>query len=103
MSDELLPCPFCGASAIVERFESAKTPYEYVSCVECDASTDTHCAIGESAEKWNTRATPANADSVVKIAEDVVENYRQEREGLGEHTAIENHRDFASGQLEFKH
>ena len=62
---ELLPCPFCGAQGVIESWESGETFYEYVSCLECDATTDNRCVAGtnEAAEKWNTRARHVQSPS----------------------------------------
>jgi len=62
--DALLPCPFCGGKAELEKFPSSlKDRCWQIDCVEnerCKCSVST-CALSSKEEAiaaWNTRATP---------------------------------------------
>ncbi len=63
LSEELLPCPFCGAKKAgggSEHWtdESGVGHAEYgVSCGECWASTDVYPRQEEAIEAWNRRAS----------------------------------------------
>lgn len=47
MSEQLLPCPFCGSNNIALRFES-------VCCRDCDANI-TSFSQEQAIKAWNTR------------------------------------------------
>jgi tRNA(Arg) A34 adenosine deaminase TadA len=64
MSEELKPCPFCRAKAVVWRYGDALT---IASCTDCGASGDTFRTIVEPAERWNTR--PIEEALQARIAE----------------------------------
>jgi Lar family restriction alleviation protein len=51
MSDDLKPCPFCGAVPL-----PVNTNGSYVFCGECGADGPVH--LTEAIAAWNTRAKP---------------------------------------------
>lgn len=52
MSDEFLPCPFCGCAAQISVF-----PHAYlVSCVKCQVGHTLRDTREEAAAAWNRRA-----------------------------------------------
>ncbi|MCK9615762.1 MAG: Lar family restriction alleviation protein [Candidatus Omnitrophica bacterium] len=64
---ELLRCPFCGFSRLLEHDE----PYRsYVECGWCGARTDEYYNLEEALCAWNRRcSTPTNALSEIKEGE----------------------------------
>lgn len=76
---ELLPCPFCGSEAEIERIGNHRQSTIY-QCTSCSCSLET----GEEwdhGRRWNTRATPtppiegrdADVERVSKAIYDAVE------------------------------
>jgi len=66
--DNLLPCPFCGSSAILKEIDCGDYWTYYIQCNKCDItgeaySTTTHHenSIKNAIKKWNTRA---NSDRI---------------------------------------
>lgn len=58
MNDELKPCPFCGGEADHSFGEKGDgTPWPYVECVECGASTEP--------DVWNRRTPTPSTDGGV--------------------------------------
>ena len=53
--DELLPCPFCGGSAVVSSLYGDW----YVECDLCDAGGSGEDTKAEAIAAWNTRAGDA--------------------------------------------
>lgn len=56
---ELLPCPFCGNDAEIERYGTSKVSTIYV-CTSCGCSLET----GEEwdhGRMWNERAAPSGS------------------------------------------
>lgn len=52
VANELLPCPFCGGKAEIDRY----TIKPYVSCTRCGCSMpDRHQTVEQAIEAWNTR------------------------------------------------
>lgn len=93
MSDNLLPCPFCGAAAVYgEVGDSASLDFggHYIGCSNnrCGASTNLRFAGGDDprpllAEQWNQR-TRADASACERALAWCVEN---DHECLGDHPA----------------
>lgn len=48
---ELLPCPFCGEKARIDRYEH----FYRVLCTDCPASTEWLYSEQEAIDAWNTR------------------------------------------------
>jgi hypothetical protein len=67
----LLPCPFCGGSAMIKYDDEWYYGAWYVSCCRCGARSGVECeeiddesndqARGRCADSWNARHSP-NAD-----------------------------------------
>lgn len=53
MTEQLLPCPFCGGKA-----DFSETNAWWVTCNECNAETDADMSPEGAAEYWNKR-TPS--------------------------------------------
>jgi Lar family restriction alleviation protein len=54
MSEELLPCPFCGG--IADYFKGLINDVVNVECTTCEADTpDMHHSKASAASQWNTR------------------------------------------------
>ncbi len=77
MSDNLLPCPFCGGEGVVQK-KDAEYLYNFsaVICEECDARTDwCGSAAGDSDDKaiaaWNRRATPDKESTILITPDDM--------------------------------
>lgn len=73
VSEELMPCPFCGGEARLDQrttqslWNSSDAVFSHVACDECDISGQDFCddPDGEEAiEWWNRRAQPAEAEGV---------------------------------------
>lgn len=61
MSDKttLLPCPFCGGEAEIERY----TIKPYVACMKCGCSMpDRHQTAEQAIEAWNTRTATTDSE-----------------------------------------
>lgn len=56
MSNELLPCPFCGDDEIMDFQAHLENR---VQCAMCNVSTDTFPSCEESHAAWNTRTKAA--------------------------------------------
>ncbi len=56
---ELLPCPFCGSSAVCDTSVYSD---EWVRCSVCYA-VNTHPELEAAVEGWNTRTAPAQEDT----------------------------------------
>lgn len=56
MTEKLLPCPFCGGEASMQRFNASTTPARII----CQCGIELRAAKGQSVEgiveQWNTRA-----------------------------------------------
>lgn len=57
MTSELLPCPFCGGEAEIERHGCTKFLTVY-RCQDCGCSLETSETFNHGRE-WNARAVPA--------------------------------------------
>ena len=71
LAARLLPCPFCGCEAEIERFGNRRQSTLY-QCKGCSCSLETGEEWGHGSD-WNTRAsdqliTTAEADARVKAA-----------------------------------
>lgn len=64
---KLLPCPFCGAEAEIERRGDRRVSTIY-SCTECGCMLETGEEWGHG-ERWNRRATPPGDNKVRKALE----------------------------------
>jgi len=61
MSDELLPCPFCGGSDIKAREylpENFSTYFWIITCEDCSVGFEFQHNEKKARLAWNTRATP---------------------------------------------
>lgn len=56
MAHQLLPCPFCGGEAIVERKGSFRQS-NIVTCTECGCRVESGDVFDATAS-WNRRAAP---------------------------------------------
>lgn len=52
---ELLPCPFCGGEAVVDKEIPFLTPTFRVKCSVCGIGTDIHSFKQPSIDAWNRR------------------------------------------------
>ena len=80
MSDELLPCPFCGATAHVRRrSHSMPRPQRYqVQCGECYCGTSDRFETAEyAAASWNKRKTPQRVADMTRALEKIAEGCEQ--------------------------
>lgn len=71
MSEELKPCPFCGASVTAQETDDGPVRPVSVICGECGASSDIHNTADEAIAAWNRRApmtapTPAGEENVTE-------------------------------------
>jgi Lar family restriction alleviation protein len=58
MTDELLPCPFCGNAGFVAELQDsdyAKHWYWYAGCTDCTADVRYFDDKGSAVNAWNTR------------------------------------------------
>ncbi len=71
MSDELLPCPFCGGEAEVKNNHRFRGVFVWVGCEDCHIGTETYSmdALGMAAKLWNTRTAKVGAWECRKIEE----------------------------------
>lgn len=62
---ELLPCPFCGGEAIIERdFVIERCSYRiYVRCNKCLTRVLHHATPEEAIKFWNIRHQPSGVDN----------------------------------------
>lgn len=63
---DLLPCPFCGGEAEIERYGTARVSTIY-QCADCGASLETG-EVRNHGKLWNTRA-PSEAVLVEALEE----------------------------------
>lgn len=57
MSNELLPCPFCGGEAEILTAESMNGGYLFgIMCNDCRSRGDVYDTEAEAVDAWNTRA-----------------------------------------------
>lgn len=56
MSDELLPCPFCGERATAHEITWHATPFWQVMCGGCRASIGDFPDRAEAVAAWNRRS-----------------------------------------------
>lgn len=65
MSEELLPCPFCGS----EDLRIVGTEYHWIECYGCGLSTRYDDNIPPIVHYWNTR-TPARLESLKQLQQE---------------------------------
>jgi hypothetical protein len=70
LSEELLPCPFCGGSASIERYGNARQSTIY-QCDNCSCSLETGEEWGHG-RMWNARQSPRPLPVGVEEVSDVV-------------------------------
>ena len=59
MSNELLPCPFCGGKAEILTAESMHGGYLFgIMCNDCCSRGDVYDTEAEAIDAWNTRVKP---------------------------------------------
>ena len=76
MSEELLPCPFCGGSPYVITDNYKGVDLHKFCCSRCDATTNswnTHRATAASC--WNTRHNPAPQNAEIKALRKLARAY----------------------------
>ena len=54
--NELLPCPFCGCEAILDRKVAFMTSSFRVKCSNCEMCTELHSFKNAAIATWNRRA-----------------------------------------------
>ena len=64
---ELLPCPFCGGSDVVQGVIRVDHVFQFVECTKCGIEMVGHTEV-EAIAAWNTRT-----GQLVAVAEDAVE------------------------------
>lgn len=65
MSDELLPCPFCGGAALLETihgYSDVETQY-YVHCLSCAAEGGWGKSEGAARACWNRRVAQKEGEA----------------------------------------
>jgi hypothetical protein len=83
MTEELKPCPFCGAKA---HFEKDSGGWEWVECESCGIQSNQSASLMDDCkpklrEEWNARVVDASlADAHAEIARlrGALERYRRE-------------------------
>lgn len=75
MSDELLPCPFCGRPAkrhdIEAREDVDNAGASYIECTGCGACTQLHFDRKENLlDSWNRRKSHFSEDDRVTVSRD---------------------------------
>jgi transcription elongation factor Elf1 len=65
-TNELLPCPFCGAKAIWKDGIPKNSPVGYVKCSNetCGFYIDTEHKVWKNPSCWNTRAESQQSESL---------------------------------------
>lgn len=76
MSEELKPCPFCGAHATKYDEDSWRTATKHVLCTVCPASVGPCDTYDEAIAAWNKRAQHAG-EAAVWIQRNHLEAARQ--------------------------
>jgi Lar family restriction alleviation protein len=77
VSDDLLPCPFCGEQAeVIECDEPSNEGGLAVQCMGCNASSRVHFSCKEDARPhvvsaWNARAREAAHDKMVEALREI--------------------------------
>jgi hypothetical protein len=95
MTPKLLPCPFCGGEAVIERCKDETHPGSYVECGygECMMSPSGPIlkTAAEAAAAWNTRdneAVIAERDRLLAVVEAAdAWDKAKHRAGAGNYTA----------------
>lgn len=65
MSEELLPCPFCGGEGFIDRDGDRNETFGWASCATCEADGPPGMPGADPAiiaEAWNTRTEPTKGD-----------------------------------------
>ena len=62
MSEQLLPCPFCGSDQVEMKGENA--PEWWVRCKECNAASATRPMRKQAAHDWNRREPPRHTPRI---------------------------------------
>lgn len=71
MSENLLPCPFCGGTDLNFKYDDIEGWIAHVECLDCDEVQgpmsrfkydDKEDAAVDAAELWNRRATPEQGE-----------------------------------------
>jgi Lar family restriction alleviation protein len=77
MSEQLLPCPFCGGAAVVKATEFGryqKLPASYIECSQCEIGTKFSQTVTAATKEWNRRVTtPALPDDVAELIKELRE------------------------------
>lgn len=59
MSNELLPCPFCGCHGVTMASDPSNPKRHAIKCEDCPGMADFHSSTAEQAiAAWNRRPTP---------------------------------------------
>ena len=67
MSEELLPCPFCGGVGVVSYNDRHKTFTSFCDNPDCmmEPETSGFDTYLDAADSWNTRTLPADVEKVL--------------------------------------
>lgn len=93
MSDELKPCPFCGARAACSvgnasfsgvELMGAGTDRPYVWCGTCGSSGSFEDTDAKAVAAWNTRADPAAIREALAACRIIDEAVREGHESVSE-------------------